>query len=48
MSRKFIVSLAAIAMLASTALVSGSANAKAPHGNGNGNHSIYVHPHFNN
>jgi hypothetical protein len=46
MSRKFIVSLAAIAMLASTALVSGAANAKAPHSNSN--HGIYVHPHFNN
>jgi hypothetical protein len=47
MSRKLIVSLAAIAMLASTALVSGSANAKAPHGNGNGNHGMYGHQHFN-
>ena len=47
-SRKLIVSLAAIAMLASTALVSGSANAKAPHGPGNFNNHVFKgHPHFN-
>jgi hypothetical protein len=48
MSRKLIVSLAAIAMLGSTALVSGSANAKAPHGPGNFNNHIIIkgHPHF--
>src|SRR5476649_2835610 len=47
MSRKLVVSLAAIAMLASAALVPGSANAKAPHGPGNfNNHIIIKHPHF--
>jgi hypothetical protein len=54
MSRKFIVSLAAIAMLASTALISGSANAM-PHGNnanhgnhqmGHGPHNFYKHAHY--
>jgi len=49
MSRKLIVSLAAIAVLASSALVSGSANAKAPHGPGNfKNPGVHGNPHFHN
>ncbi|MSO68358.1 MAG: hypothetical protein EXQ82_11320 [Pseudolabrys sp.] len=35
MSRKLILSLAVLGMLASVALITGSANAKAPYGNGN-------------
>jgi len=47
MSRKFIVSLAAIAMLASTALVSGSANAMVAHSGRGGPPNIHIyHPHF--
>src|SRR5665647_288578 len=50
MSRKLILSLAAIGTLASTALISGSADAMVAHrGNGNGNRPpIYRpnHPHF--
>ena len=49
MSRKLILSLAALGTLASVALIAGSANAKAPHGNGNhpGNHpGMHInHPH---
>jgi hypothetical protein len=44
-SRKLIVAFAAVATLASAGLISGAANAKAPHGNGNGNHSVHGHPH---
>jgi hypothetical protein len=49
MSRKLILSLAAIATLASTALVSGSADAMVSHGGRNGGHppTIHIgHPHF--
>lgn len=52
MSRKLILSLAAIGTLASVALIAGSANAKAPHGNGNHpgmhghNHHHHQHVHL--
>ena len=47
MSRKLILSLAALGTLASVVLIAGSANAKAPHGNGNhpGMHGHNHHQH---
>ena len=45
MSRKLILSLAALGTLASVALIVGSANAKAPHGNGNHHGMHKHHPH---
>ena len=49
-SRKLILTLAAVAALASTAFIPGSANAMVAHGNRNGGHPNFHfgHPHYNN
>jgi hypothetical protein len=46
MSRKLVISLAALGTLASVALIAGSANAMPAHGHGHGNHGYHGHPHY--